>query len=79
MHHEKGNLVIARRETYCSYEDSETTIEYVKSLYDWQPYCYIGIKGKMMCSGRHIKQYDESYDIHDSCFNCIYWKNYKED
>jgi hypothetical protein len=70
----KGGLVIARVETTCYYEGHDERIYQVKSLYDWQPFCYIGEKGEMMCSGR----FKPDMKLHPSCKECVYWKGYKE-
>ena len=75
MYTGKGGLVIARVESNCYYEGYDEKIYQVKSLYGWQPYCYIGERGEMMCSGR----FTSDMKIHPACKECVYWKKYKED
>ena len=77
----KGSLVIARIETtsYC-YDRPDERIYKVKSLYGWQPFCYLGEKGEMMCSGRFVlgKHVEDPATLHKSCKECVYWKGWKE-
>ena len=70
----KQNLVIARVRYHCSYEDHSESLELVKHLDNWQPYCYIGIPGEMRCSGRIADD-----KIHPRCAECYLWKDYNLD
>lgn len=70
---DKSGLIIARCICHTYYDGHDEEYRYVTNLSE--PHCYIGVRGKMECSGRA----DVEGKTNKICKKCIFWIDYKEE